>query len=516
MTEVQAGRGPARDSVLLGKYRVESTLGFGGMGLVIKAHNIALDEHVAIKLLREDVQVDGDNITRFVREAKNAVKLKSEHVARIRDVGTFEDGRPYMVMELLEGLDLGKLLLDHGAIDRERAVDLVLQTCDAIAEAHSLGIVHRDIKPTNLFVTKRRDGTDLLKVLDFGISKAQMSSDLSLTQTQSMLGTPAYMSPEQMRSARTVDPRSDIWSLGCVLYELVEGKQPFEASNFAELCVMVTIESFAPLTTAPELTPIIEQALAKNLEDRFQDMADLAYALEPFASDPERAYRQVARVFRVLGRTHPDTRDSTPMPGSRPSTPSPFARSASSPAIAPAAATRPSVRRDTTPGAARDSRISQPVLPQTPIPDLRDRKGPWRLLALLVALFAIGLGGSLFFMNTDELNPTAADDSVEANDPGAAAAPIEMTVTRDDAAVEVAVDAGATGSGAVVQTTGNDVAKPKPITTKPKPPRKPPRKIVKQPPRTPTTTATPPTPPKPPPAPPKPKCDPFDNPKGCK
>lgn len=124
VTEVLAGKGPARGSVLLGKYRVECTLGFGGMGLVLKARNIVLDESVAIKLLREDIRLDDDNITRLLREAKNAVRLKGEHVARIRDVGTFEDGRPYMVMELLDGLDLGKLLIEEGTLERKRAVDL--------------------------------------------------------------------------------------------------------------------------------------------------------------------------------------------------------------------------------------------------------------------------------------------------------------------------------------------------------------------------------------------------------
>jgi serine/threonine protein kinase len=313
VTSVQVGKGPPRDTVLLGKYRVESTLGFGGMGLVLQAHNLALDEHVAIKILREDVQIDDDNITRFLREAKNAVRLKSEHVARIRDVGTFEDGRPYMVMELLEGQDLGKSLLDHGRLDTVRAADLILQTCDAIGEAHSLGIVHRDIKPTNLFVTKRRDGTDLLKVLDFGISKAQFGPDMSLTQTSSMLGTPAYMSPEQMRSARSVDSRSDIWSIGCVLYELVEGVLPFDASNFAELCVMVSIEPHAPIQHAPALAAIIDRCLAKSADARYQNVGQLAEALIPFASDPQRAQREVTRIQRMVANA-PEHRDSTPLP----------------------------------------------------------------------------------------------------------------------------------------------------------------------------------------------------------
>jgi serine/threonine-protein kinase len=503
VTEVQAGRGPARNTVLLGKYRVESTLGFGGMGLVIKAKNLALDEDVAIKVLREDIQIDGDNVTRFVREAKNAVKLKSEHVARIRDVGTFEDGRPYMVMELLEGLDLGKMLLDQGSIDRQRAVDLLLQACDAIAEAHSLGIVHRDLKPTNLFVAKRRDGSDLLKVLDFGISKAKLGPDMSLTQTQSMLGTPAYMSPEQMRSARTVDPRSDIWSLGCVLYELVEGRPPFEASNFAELCVMVSIEAFTPMTAAPELTPIMERVLAKNADDRFQDVADLAYALELYGSDPERAHRQVARMFRVLGRQHPEGRDSTPMPLSRGS----------------------------------QSRISssdipqRPALPRTPTPTVALRSsGIWKSVLFLAVLFGIGIAAGLLVMSGDDDKkpapaPSAGSTSDESTAAGSSVPAEDVTIPRDAAVeavtpVDAALETTAPPAGSA--TPVPVVAKPKIPAHKPQPPRKPAKPPVRPPASTTTTTTAPPhaspppAPPPPPPAPPKPKCDPFDNPKGCK
>ena len=275
------------------------------MGIVLKARHLALDEEVAIKLIREDIALDEANVERFVREAKSAVKLKSEHVARVRDVGTFEDGTPYMVMELLDGQDLGRILQDQQRIPRLHAVDLVLQACDAVAEAHSLGIVHRDIKPTNLFVTRRPDGSALLKVLDFGISKAPRSAELALTQTASMLGTPAYMSPEQMRSARTVDPRSDIWSLGTVLYELVEGHPPFEAKNFAELCVAVTTEPPRPIVVGLELGPVLERCLAKELVDRYQSVAELGLALVPFASEPEHARRQVVRIYRMLGIAPP-------------------------------------------------------------------------------------------------------------------------------------------------------------------------------------------------------------------
>jgi serine/threonine-protein kinase len=356
----------------------------------------------------------------------------------------------------------------------------MLQACDAIAEAHSLGIVHRDIKPTNLFVTKRRDGSELLKVLDFGISKATLGPDMSLTQTQSMLGTPAYMSPEQMRSARTVDRRSDIWSLGCVLYELVEGHAPFEAENFAELCVMVALEPFTPVAQAPELSAVIDRVLAKKADDRFQDVAELAYALEPFASDPERAHRQVMRVFRVLGRPHPDGRDSTPMGLDR----------------------HPSQPR-------LGSRPSYPALPQpaaiprTPTPSFVIPSSRWKTFAVLGLVCGIGIAAALFVLDASSDDPPApaAQDWIEP------AAPVDlnqMTVERADAGVDAAVIAPAVPTTTTTTTT---TVRPKPTVRK----QPPPRKLVK-----PTSKPTPPKPTLPKPTPPAPpKCDPFDNPNGC-
>jgi len=468
VTEVQAGRGPARDTILLGKYRVEATLGFGGMGVVIKAHNMAIDEYVAIKLLRDDVRIDQANIARFLREAKNAVKLKSEHVARIRDVGTFDDGRPYMVMELLEGADLGRVLLDHGKLERARAVDLVLQACDALAEAHALGIVHRDIKPTNLFVTLRRDDSELLKVLDFGISKAREGPELSLTQTSSMLGTPAYMSPEQMRSARAVDPRSDIWSLGTVLYELVEGRAPFDAQNFAELCVMVSTEPYAPLRVAPELASVIDRCLVKRVEERYQDISELAFALQPFASDPERARRSVNRIYRILGTEHPDGRDSTPTPFT--------------------------LARRGDPSSVVIPRAWAPTMPPAPA------KRRWTLFALLLVLLGAAIGAGVWAMSPDKAAPQPAAA------PAAAGSGSTMTVEQPDAAVvvePVTVDAAVPEVG-----IGSADEKRSAVKKSPSPPKKPSKKPpVKQKQPPPAAGSEPP--------PPKPKCDVWDNPKGC-
>ncbi|MDX2088082.1 MAG: protein kinase [Kofleriaceae bacterium] len=290
--------------IVLGKYRIERVVGTGGMGVVAECTHIVLQERMALKMLRQDIVVDRDVVERFTREAQAAAKLKSEYVARVFDVGVLENGTPFMVMEFLEGHDLGDLLKERGCLPVQWATQFILQTCEALAEAHSLGIVHRDVKPTNLFVTWRPDGTSLIKVLDFGISKATSAQDMHLTQTQSLLGTPAYMSPEQMRSARNVDARTDIWSLGTVLYELIEGRKPFEAESFSEMCVKVAVDPPAPMRNAPrELANVLMRCLAKTPDQRYPSMAELARDLIPFAQDPQQAAVSVERMMRIMRRT---------------------------------------------------------------------------------------------------------------------------------------------------------------------------------------------------------------------
>jgi serine/threonine-protein kinase len=299
-----ADAGVSVGQVFQGKYRVDAILGQGGMGVVAECTHLALNERVAVKMLRQDVLLDQDAVARFIREAQAACRLKSEYVARVSDVGTFENGVPYMVMEFLEGHDLGELLSQRGVLPVQWAVELMLQTAEALAEAHSLSIVHRDVKPTNLFVTWRPDGTALIKVLDFGISKSPMGTDMNLTQTQSLLGTPAYMSPEQMRSARLVDTRTDIWSLGTVFYEILEGRRPFEAESFSEMCVKVAVDPPAPMVnTPPGLQQVILRCLAKSPEQRYATMAELGRDLVPYAADPHGAQMLVDRMARMLRRS---------------------------------------------------------------------------------------------------------------------------------------------------------------------------------------------------------------------
>src|SRR5580704_996551 len=206
--------------VLAGKYRVEGILGAGGMGVVVAAHHLQLDERVALKFLLPEALANAEAVARFDREARAAVKIKSEHVARVIDVGKLENGSPYMGMEYLDGSDLSAWLQKRGSPPIPQVVDFVLQACEAIAEAHSLGIVHRDLKPANLFCIRRPDGGLCIKVLDFGISKMSMLGDLHMTGTTAVFGSPAYMSPEQMHASKDVDGRTDVWSLGVILYEL--------------------------------------------------------------------------------------------------------------------------------------------------------------------------------------------------------------------------------------------------------------------------------------------------------
>ncbi|HEX3346394.1 MAG TPA: protein kinase [Polyangiaceae bacterium] len=301
------GIGVEAGDVLAGKYRVDRVLGEGGMGVVVAAHHMQLDERVALKFLREDALDSPEAVDRFVREARAAVKIKSEHVARVIDVGKLENGAPYIVMEYLDGRDLDAWLEERGALPLDQAVEFVLQACEAIAEAHALGIVHRDLKPANLFCVRRADGLLSIKVLDFGISKmtpgVSSKSEHKMTRTNAVLGSPFYMSPEQMRSSRDADPRSDIWSLGVILYQLVTARMPFEAEAMPELVLKIADSSPPSMRTyRPELAlafeAIVMRCLEKERSRRFANVGELAQALYEYG--PPRARGSVDRVMRTL------------------------------------------------------------------------------------------------------------------------------------------------------------------------------------------------------------------------
>jgi serine/threonine-protein kinase len=280
--------------IIAEKYRVVQVIGAGGMGVVVEAVHLHLEQPVAIKLLTVHESRRADAAARFLREGRAAAALVSDHVVRIYDVGTLEDGAPFMVMELLRGVDLATLLDDVCLLPVVDAVEYVSQAAMAIAEAHAHGIVHRDLKPSNLFLTQRSDGTASVKVLDFGISKALDSDgsiDGSLTAPHSVIGSPAYMSPEQVRDAKHVDTRADIWSLGVILHELTVGAHVFDADTLPGICAAIVTDAPTPLRAlrpdVPErLEAIVLKCLEKDPANRFQSARELLVALAPLRREP--------------------------------------------------------------------------------------------------------------------------------------------------------------------------------------------------------------------------------------
>jgi len=299
--------GVAEGDILAGKYRISKVLGVGGMGVVVAAYHLQLEEKVAIKFLLPEALANQEAVSRFAQEARAAVRIKSEHVAGIIDVGVLENGAPYMVMEYLDGCDLSTLLQQKGQLPIEQAVEFVLQACEAIAEAHGLGIIHRDLKPSNLYCIRRADGLLSVKVLDFGISKIEglrtSKLNMGMTGTHAVFGSPLYMSPEQMASSRNVDARTDIWSLGVILYELLTGKLPFNGQALHEVYSKILTLSPSPLSdhrldSQQGLQDVIFKCLEKDRNNRYLHVAELAIALSPFG--PKRARSSVDRISRVI------------------------------------------------------------------------------------------------------------------------------------------------------------------------------------------------------------------------
>ncbi|MEZ4400958.1 MAG: protein kinase [Kofleriaceae bacterium] len=286
-------------SVVAEKYWVERVLGRGGMGVVVAATHLQLGQRVALKFLKPEAARDGELVERFLREARASCRLRGEHCGRVIDVGTLADGLPYIVMEYLEGNDLATVLARSGPLPVATAVDYVLQACIGLVEAHAAGLIHRDLKPANLFLTRRPDGTEQVKVMDFGIAKAMGPIDAAITESAAVMGSPGYMSPEQLRSARDVDVRSDLWSMGVVLYELVTGRRPYEAATITELAVLLATE---PVPALPSTMPrafaaAVMRCLEKEPRRRFATVAELAAAL--VASGGPTAAAQAQAVARI-------------------------------------------------------------------------------------------------------------------------------------------------------------------------------------------------------------------------
>ncbi len=294
--------------IIAGKYRIERQIGRGGMGVVLAATHLQLERLVAIKVMRRDLLEDERTLNRLLAEARSAARIRSEHVARVLDVGTLDGGAPFIVMEYLEGENLADLLDRQGALEVEAAIAFMLQACEALAEVHVAEMVHRDLKPGNLFIARLPDGSPSLKIVDFGISKYIGGSvrERAATTSPQVLGSPFYMAPEQMR-AEGVDARSDIWGLGAILFEMLAARPPFVAETLPEVYAAVL---GAPVQSLEQLRPglpaglddVVQRCLEKDPAQRFCDVADLAEALAPFGRAED--LPRVERITRIL--TNPD------------------------------------------------------------------------------------------------------------------------------------------------------------------------------------------------------------------
>jgi serine/threonine-protein kinase len=326
-------------SVLAGKYVVERVLGVGGMGAVLAARNVRLGQRVAIKVLlpssapigarragasAADVaatearrldqarghehDLERDRRRRFVREGRALSRMRSEHAVRVLDVLTLEKGAPALVLEYLDGVDLADLVRDGGPLPLATAVAYVLQACEALAEAHALGMVHRDVKPANLFLTRAPDGSPWIKLLDFGITQYDDPYETALgtmPHAAALIGSPRYMAPEQVRGGARVDARTDIWGVGTVLFELVTGRPAFDANTLTELCAQIVADR-APAVRDYVDVPrafdnVVKRCLEKRASDRFRSLEELAAALSPFA--PREAKDSVTRVSAIVVRS---------------------------------------------------------------------------------------------------------------------------------------------------------------------------------------------------------------------
>jgi serine/threonine protein kinase len=476
---------------LAGKYTVERVLGVGGMGVVVAAKHIHLGERVAIKFLLPHALARPDVVERFLREGKAAAKMKSEHIARVRDTGTLDSGAPYLVMEYLEGQDLSALLRDQGTLPMEVAVDYVLQACEALADAHAAGVIHRDLKPGNLFLARKNDGTPVIKIIDFGISKLCVTGEAGapeggageMTQTAMMMGSPFYMAPEQMASARDVDARSDIWSLGIILHALLTGTPPFKAPSVMEIFELIL--AGAPplrraLPSAPEgLEAIILKCLQRDRAQRFDNVAELAAALVPFgpAGARESADRS-ARILRVNSG-----KGSTPPPP-------------------PLAA--PRLTGSGTPAALVDGKKLEPPaaasLPEAPVAgksasipgDANASQGPWnrtgeptqrrssRSILAIGGALVIAVAAGIFAFTRSTATPAAPVSPTA--EPAITTAPAAATAPHDALAPSVAPavvapSATATASAAAappVAAPSIVTARPAAPSPRPRPPASPP------------------------------------------
>jgi serine/threonine-protein kinase len=412
---------PRPGEIVVGKYRVERVLGVGGMGCVVAATHTTLAQPVAIKFLLNKAARNPKNIARFTREAQAAASIRSDHVAKVTDIGALDNGTPYMVMEYLAGEDLSQRI-ERGAMPIDQAVRFLLQACEALAEAHNAGIVHRDLKPANLFLEELPSGEQRVKVLDFGISKIVVGhgEGADLTRTSALMGSPLYMSPEQMMSAKAADGRADIWALGCILFELITMQPPFIGGTLPEICGKILGAPPTPIASLlpdvpPALAILLDKTLAKKPEERFQTLAELALALAPFGGVDAQASSE--RIVRVLGAT--TGADSASRIARAAATPLPVSVAISAPGATPLPANASEAAATVaSPGAALGASTSAPVA-QTWNEEPRRKKTGW--IAAGFGAAALVVAGVVFVSFRGERQESAEPSSASAASDASAA-----------------------------------------------------------------------------------------------
>jgi serine/threonine-protein kinase len=376
--------------ILGGKYRVERILGYGGMGVVVAAKHMALERMVALKIMRPELCDDEAANTRFLREARAAARLSGNHVARVIDVGTIaaSDGLqstevPCIVMEYLDGQDLGAYLARRGAMPVDQVVDLMLQACEALDEAHAASIIHRDLKPANLFLATRSDGSRVLKVLDFGISKDNRA-ELRVTKASDTIGSPLYVAPEQLISAHDVDVRADVWALGVIMYELTAGTSPFHGRNATAICASVLQARYRPLGEVCSMLPagfdqVVARCLQRDPDHRFASVAELAAALAPYAANRFKTSRWWTRV------SAPAASQPSMVPAAAPSS---HPSLGAVPAAAPSSLRGIPAAPHSVPAAASHRGLQPPA---TPAPAAAERKPSWGVWFACAALLGVAV-----------------------------------------------------------------------------------------------------------------------------
>jgi serine/threonine-protein kinase len=293
-----------------GKYRIERVLGSSGMGIVYLAMHVDIEQLVAIKFLL-DAHRDPNALPRFKREARALARVNSDHVVRVLDVGEHE-GAPFIVMEYLAGDDLLRTLRKGGLMPIDRTCDILLQVCEGLAAAHSVGCVHRDLKPSNVFLVEKPDGSMIAKIIDFGVAKLRdthldpesSSSVDQLTHTNTLIGSPRYMAPEQAGASRDVDQRADVWSLGIILHEMLTGKPAFKFENISQLLVAIMTEPPRPVLeinpkAPPALAQAVASALVKKPDERTANVLEFAQQLASFTPTGLGHLERIARLLQA-------------------------------------------------------------------------------------------------------------------------------------------------------------------------------------------------------------------------